>query len=199
MKKVTAFLSALMVSATILTVPTQAETAFDENVDYMSVMVVSATIGDMETGRAAEQARNAKIEALGSGYTMISFDDLFLLSKIIYAEAGSAWLPMDWKMCVGEVVLNRVASPEFPNTIAEVLAQPGQYYGQNSSYFNRLLPSETCVIAAQQLLEGQRIMNDETVVFQANFTQGSGIHTALYDGALGWTYFCHSARPWIYA
>jgi spore germination cell wall hydrolase CwlJ-like protein len=198
MKKATAFISALMVSATILSVPTQADAAFDEDVDYMSVMIVAATTGDIEAGRAAEQARNAKIAELGTNHMTIAFDDLFLLSKIIYAEAGSAWLSMDWKMCVGEVVLNRVASPEFPNTIAEVLAQPGQYYGSNSSYFNRLLPSEVCVVAAQRLLEGERVMNDETVVFQANFTQGGGIHTALYDSALGWTYFCHSARPWIY-
>ena len=42
-------------------------------------------------------------------------------------EAGSAWLSMEWKMAVGEVLLNRVASPEFPDTLAGCAFQPGQY------------------------------------------------------------------------
>lgn len=39
-----------------------------------------------------------------------SESDLMLLAKVIYAEAGSDFLSDEWKMCVGEVVLNRVAS-----------------------------------------------------------------------------------------
>lgn len=128
----------------------------------------------------------------------ISYDDLNLLSKIMYAEAGSEWLSDEWKMCVGEVVLNRVASPEFPNTLAAVLAQPGQYYGANSSYFRNLQPSARCVELAARLLDGERVLNNPAVVFQANFRQGSGVHTRLYDSKLGYTYFCYSSHPELY-
>jgi N-acetylmuramoyl-L-alanine amidase len=114
---------------------------YDPEIDYMAIMIDSAVKGDYETGLAAETSRNEKIEATGSDYAKVSFEDLYLLSKIIYAEAGSGWLSDEWKMCVGEVVLNRVASPEFPNTVREVLEQPGQYYGENSSYFNNLRPT----------------------------------------------------------
>ena len=95
-------------------------------------------------------------------------------------------------MCVGEVVLNRVASPEFPNTIPEVVYQPGQYYGSNSRYFEELRPDARCVGLAKRLLEGERALDDSSVVFQPNFQQGSGVHTALYDKYLGWTYFRYS-------
>lgn len=166
--------------------------------DYLEEMVWAAVEGDYETGEAAAAARNEKIETFELDYEPIEFEDLYLLSKIMYAEAGSVWLSDEWKMCVGEVVLNRVASPEFENTIKDVLEQPGQYYGKNSSYFNRLRPSERCVRLAIRLLEGERVLNDPSVVFQANFRQGGGVHTKFVDSQLGATYFCFSIRPHLY-
>ena len=40
----------------------------------------------------------------------------------------------------GGARMNRVASPEFPDTVAAVLAQPGQYYGPHSRYFQSIRP-----------------------------------------------------------
>ena len=182
----------------VLSFGAMAQAAYDPNVDYSEQMEIAAAVGDYTSGNAAEASRNEKITELGTGDAAISFNDLMLLSKIIYAEAGSGWLSDEWKMCVGEVVLNRVASPEFPDTIAGVLEQPGQYYGKNSRYFNNLIPNERCVKAAMRLLHGERLM-EPAVVFQANFKQGSGTHTACYDKQLGWTYFCFSSKPELYA
>ena len=120
-----------------------------------------------------------------------------LLAKVIYAEAGSEFLSDEWKMCVGEVVLNRVASPEFPNTIYDVVYQQGQYQGARSGYIASLTPSERCIDIAKRLLNGERIM-EPSVVFQANFKQGSGVYKALYDSHLGWTYFCYSTNMSLY-
>lgn len=172
--------------------------AYDPDVDYLDVMIDAAASGDLQAGYAAEAARREKIEALGLDSTDISFDDLYLLSKIIYAEAGSEWLSDEWKMCVGEVVLNRVASPEFPDTIEDVIYQSGQYYSRSSTYFANLRPSERCVDIAVDLLMGERYLNDSSVVFQANFVQGSGICQHFYDRYLGSTYFCYSSKPWLY-
>ena len=170
----------------------------DPNHDYMEDMIAACAAGYTAAGERAAWARNMKIDAFHLPYDKLDFEDLYLLSKIIYAEAGSYWLSDEWKMCVGEVVLNRVASPEFPDTIREVLEQPGQYYGKNSAYFNSLIPSERCVRLAVRILEGERVLNDATVVFQANFKQGSGTHTMLYDRDLGYTYFCFTNYPYLY-
>lgn len=165
-------------------------TEYDPSTDYMAAMEAAAVAGDAEAGQAAEGARNAKISDTGIPATVVAWEDLYLLSKIIYAEAGSDWLSDDWKMSVGEVLLNRVAHSDFPGTIREVVYQPGQYYGAQSRYFENLRPDGRCVGLAKRLLEGERVLCDPAVVFQANFRQGQGVHTALHDKYLGWTYFC---------
>ena len=168
-----------------------------DNVDYSEIMIISAINGDVVTGTQAEQDRNAKIDKQGLSYPKIKFNDLFLVSKIMTAEAGSYWLSDEWKMAVGEVLLNCVASPEFPNTIEECLYQPGQYYPKNSSYFKKLLPWERETRLAWRLLEGERYL-EPSVVFQANFAQGGGTFKSFYDRYLGRTYFCYSTKPGLY-
>ena len=168
-----------------------------DNVDYSEIMIISAINGDTVTGTQAEQNRNAKIDEQGLSYSKIKFNDLFLVSKIMTAEAGSYWLSDEWKMAVGEVLLNRVASPEFPNTIEECIYQSGQYYPKSSSYFKKLLPWERETRLAWRLLEGERHL-ESSVVFQANFTQGGGTFKSFYDKYLGWTYFCYSTKPELY-
>lgn len=168
-----------------------------DNTNYSEIMIASAINGDVVTGTQAEQDRNVKIDKQGLSYPKIKFNDLFLVSKIMTAEAGSYWLSDEWKMAVGEVLLNRVASPEFPNTVEECIYQPGQYYSKNSSYFKKLLPWERETRLAWRLLEGERHLKP-SVVFQANFTQGSGIFKSFYDKYLGWTYICYSSRPELY-
>ena len=190
--------SLLAVVLALLLLPVEAKAAFEPDTDYMTLMMQAAEAGDEAAGLAAEQSRAEKIAALGLNNIEISFEELNLLSKIIHAEAGSAWLDMEWKMSVGEVVLNRVSSPEFPDTMREVLEQPGQYYGKNSRYFNSLKPSAASVEAAKRLLAGERVIGDPAVVFQANGRQGSGVFRELRDEYLGSTYLCYSNHMELY-
>lgn len=171
---------------------------FSLGVDYSTQMKQCCVSGNVAAGREAETKRNRKIKALGLSYAEISFDDLYELSKIITAEAGSSWLPLEWKMMVGEVVLNRAASVEFPNTIYEVIHQRGQYSSANTSYFSNLKPFDDCVTAAMRLLSGERLINDGSVVFQSGERQGSGTYLELYDSYYGYTYLCYSNHPELY-
>lgn len=109
-------------------------------------------------------------------------DDIYDLSHLICGEAeGYGW---DMKISVGSVVLNRVADDRFPDTIAEVIFQPGQYSCTWDGNFYRE-PSEETIEAAEYLLEhGSQI--DESVVWQAEFPQGNG----TYD-QIGNMYFCY--------
>ncbi len=104
MKKWITILPVFVVMVVLL--GSRAYAAYDPDVDYTSIMIEAATEGDYEKGYDAQDARDEKIELLGLEYEKFSFDDLMLLSKIIYAEAGCEWLSDEWKMCVGEVVLN---------------------------------------------------------------------------------------------
>lgn len=166
--------------------------------DYMSFMRECCLTGDVSAGREAAFKRNAKIAALNLDMPEVSFDDLNELSKVITIEAGSSWIPADWKMMVGEVVLNRAASAEYPDTITEVIHQKGQYANANTRCFENLIPSDDCVDAACRLLAGERIINDASVVFQSSRRQGSGTYLELYDKYAGYTYLCYSGHPELY-
>ena len=86
----------------------------------------------------------------------VSADDLSLLAAIIYCEAGNQ--PWDGKVAVGAVVLNRVASSLFPNTIYDVIYQSGQFTPASSGALANALANgvpDECVQAAQAALNGE--------------------------------------------
>ena len=176
----------------------QSSAGFSPDTDYLSIMADSCLSGDHTAGREAAESRNKKIDALSLDLNKIDYDDLHELSKIITSEAGSSWLPYEWKLRVGEVVLNRVASPEFPDSVYAVIHQKGQYAGANGQRFANLVPSEDCVQAAAALLSGERLMNKPSVVFQGSSKCGSGVYLAMYDPYYGYTYLCYSSHPALY-
>ncbi|MGN0982879.1 MAG: cell wall hydrolase [Candidatus Limivicinus sp.] len=163
---------------------------------YLEEMGKAAVAGDIKAGRQAEQYRNEIIDQKGSGEAKIGFDDLYLLAKLICAEAGSDWLSDDFRLCVGEVVLNRVDSPEFPNTISEVVYQKGQYASAGTAAFTSLVPNQACVDAALRLMQGERLMAP-SVVFQSDHEQGE-IFSMYTDRRLGTTFFCVSPNQDLY-
>ena len=52
---------------------------------------------------------------------------LDILAKVVTHEADPQWCEWEHSVAVAVVVLNRVASPYFPNTVRDVVAAPGQY------------------------------------------------------------------------
>ena len=52
-------------------------------------------------------------------------EDRYLLANLIYAEAGNQ--PYDGQVAVGSVVINRVLSSVFPNTVSGVIYQHKQF------------------------------------------------------------------------
>lgn len=95
----------------------------------------------------------------GSGYIIsgeqfYSAESVYWLSRIISAESRGE--PLEGKIGVGAVVLNRVASPLFPNTIYGVIFDD-QYAVQfeptaNGTIFDT--PTEESIIAAKLCLDG---------------------------------------------
>lgn len=82
------------------------------------------------------------------------YDDVLLLAKLIQAEGEGE--PMIGKVAVGAVVVNRVQNPNFPNTISEVIFEPGQFESvTNNRIFNIENIDEECMISALKALEGE--------------------------------------------
>ncbi|MEY8391729.1 cell wall hydrolase [Lachnospiraceae bacterium 45-W7] len=81
--------------------------------------------------------------------------DTALLAALIQCEAGGE--SYEGKVAVGSVVMNRVYSSHFPNTVAGVIYQGGQFSPVASGRFASVLASganASCTQAAQEVLGG---------------------------------------------
>lgn len=90
--------------------------------------------------------------AIKPGSAFYNQDDLFWLSRVITAESGNQ--PLKGKMAVGNVVMNRVASPIYPNTVQGVLAQKNQFSTYKGGRLAKRTPNASSVIAAKLVLDG---------------------------------------------
>jgi len=78
-------------------------------------------------------------------------DELYLMARMISAEARGE--PFVGQVAVGAVILNRVESPQFPNTIAEVLYQPGAFSALLDGQFDQPI-ADSAWRAAREALGG---------------------------------------------
>ena len=79
--------------------------------------------------------------------------DLQLLARAINGEArGESY---EGQVAVGAVILNRVKHPDFPNTIAGVIYQPGAFTAVSDGQINTPIDESSSVFkAAQDALNG---------------------------------------------
>lgn len=89
--------------------------------------------------------------ALGMSLSSQSSNDLYLLAKCIYAEARGE--PYEGQVAVGAVILNRVESSKFPNTIYGVIYQPYAFTCVSDGQIN-MEPNQTAYNAARDALNG---------------------------------------------
>lgn len=113
---------------------------------------------------------------------------LDIVARVVMGEAGNC--PWMHQVAVAAVVVNRVHSPYFPDTVREVVASPGQYTTLYLSGFDKT--SRQCYEAAKKALDGESGVPDD-VIWQAEFRQGtevwweSVVDTGWYKST---TYFC---------
>lgn len=107
--------------------------------------------------------------------------DLDLLAALVWAEAGDQPIPEG--LCyVCDVVLNRVDSPAWPNTIADVIYQPGQFSVVNNGALNRAFGNvpQVCYDAVQSQLAGR--LNYDIIYFSMGYNA---------NGTLAFTHGTH--------
>ena len=99
-------------------------------------------------------------KSLESGPSYYDADDLYWLSRIISAEAAGESLL--GQIAVGNVVLNRVESRQYPNTVYGVIFDRvgGTQFSPVSMGTIYKAPTESSIIAAKICLEGYSLSND---------------------------------------
>ena len=143
---------------------------------YVSADYVKVKLGTTDAVSMEElEAQQAKKEsATQNAATSASSSDVTLLAAIIYCEAGSECY--EGKVAVGAVVLNRVHSSSFANSISGVIYQRGQFGPASNGTLARVLASgsisSSCRQAAADALAGSDPTGGKLFFHRANGRAG---------------------------
>ncbi|MBO6148734.1 MAG: cell wall hydrolase, partial [Lachnospiraceae bacterium] len=88
---------------------------------------------------AATVAKTPAPDAAAHTTAGLSPADFMAICKVVEAEAGHQ--PVHGRSMVANVILNRVKSPAFPNSVSGVLTAPGQFTVVRSSRYANAVPS----------------------------------------------------------
>ncbi|MEA4831066.1 MAG: cell wall hydrolase [Oscillospiraceae bacterium] len=87
------------------------------------------------------------------GSICISEDELRMLYCVVQREVDN--LGLEHKRIIAEVIINRVKSDKFPNTVSDVLHQKKQYPTIINFYNTTFVPDETTIQAVNDVINGR--------------------------------------------
>ena len=119
--------------------------------------------------------------------TTNSSSDLGLLSRLVYAESRGE--PYTGQVAVASVVLNRVKSSSFPNSVAGVIYQSGAFSVVSDGQIN-LSPNATAKKAAQDAINGWDPTYGAIYYFNPNTATSSWIWSRPLTVVIGNHRFC---------
>lgn len=123
--------------------------------------------------------------AQGGGQT----SDIQLLARAINGEArGEGY---EGQVAVGAVILNRVKHPDFPNTIAGVIYEPGAFTAVSDGQINHPINETSTVYkAAQDAMNGWDPTNGCVYYFNPNTATNKWIWSKTIVKTIGKHHFC---------
>ena len=142
---------------------------------------------DGRVGKATAAALGVTLTSptSSSSSTIVSADQK-LLAKLVYAEArGESY---KGQVAVAAVVLNRVSSSSFPNTISGVIYQTGAFSCVSNGSINNT-PNDTAVRAAFDAMNGWDPTNGCLYYYNPGKTSDSWIRTRTVVTVIGNHYF----------
>ena len=132
----------------------------------------------------------ARLELRGARAARAEYprEDLYWLARIISAEIRGE--PLEGQIAVGNVVLNRVGSERYPDTIKEVIfdRNHGVQFEpvENGTVYDE--PAANSVLAAKLVLEGANVVGESLYFFAPALSAGSWIvNNCTYYTTIG----CH--------
>ena len=118
--------------------------------------------------------------------------DYNVLLRIVQAEAGGC--DMKGKILVANVILNRVESDEFPDTITDVVYEKRQFSPVSNGSINRCKVEEETVEAVDRALAGEDY--SEGALYFMNRRASSGSNVRWFDTHLDYL-FQHGAHEFF--
>ena len=128
--------------------------------------------------KAAKEKAAKKLAATKNKKTKSTVSERKLLAALIYCEAGNQ--PHKGKVAVGAVVLNRMKSKSYPNTMKKVIYQRVQFGPAITGKLDRVLAAnqipKACYKAADDALAGENPVGDALYFGCGNYGKKIGDH-----------------------
>ena len=103
--------------------------------------------------------------------------DFETLARLVWLEARGE--PFEGQVAVVEVVLNRILSPSFPDTVEEVVYQTGPVQFSPAKYIPTTTPTETQYEAVETALHAAEPITDADVVYFSTEAQNSRVFAVI--------------------
>ena len=143
------------------------------NSEYVNVRFHIDEAESMEVIKAREREEEERKRKENRGAVSADADELRLLGALIYCEAGNQ--SYEGMVGVGAVVMNRVKSGAYPNTIHAVIYASGQFTpamtGKVARVYEGSVP-EACMQAAQAAINGETTVGGATYFRRAGKREG---------------------------
>jgi N-acetylmuramoyl-L-alanine amidase len=153
---------------------------------YAPVRVLAKAFGDTAWWGAAMRTvyvstKNA--QPIAPAEQFYREEDVYWLARIIFAEARGE--PFTGKVAVGNVIMNRIKSPAFPNTVKTVVFDKtgGVQFTpvSNGAIYNT--PSAECITAAKAALDGANPVGDS--LYFSSTARCWAARSRPYSGTVG--------------
>lgn len=178
-------ITALLLMAVAFCLCTCAEREPEPRPDYLQMMLDAAHDGRVDFGRGMERLRG--ISPGEDGY--ISFDELYLLSRYITKVFANPRYSDQLRLSAGEVVLNRMSSPDYPDDMPSVIFGEGMFPEISVEELNECrYPTRASVKTALRLLQGERVLEDDVLIL--TYDPSGEIYATFCDELLGNLYLC---------
>ncbi|MED0668641.1 cell wall hydrolase [Aneurinibacillus aneurinilyticus] len=134
----------------------------------------------LSTQQAASKLSAQSKDTENSGYKQ---EELYWLYQLTEAEAGGE--PYEGKIAVAASVLNRVHSPEWPNTLKAVIFQVDTFNGKRYHQYSPVLdkriynvqPSKETIAAVQEALHGKDPSQSALVFYNPDKTDNQWVRS----------------------
>ena len=148
-------------------------------------LTIDGKVGPTTAAKMGLTFSSSSSTTSSSSATIISADHR-LLSKLVYGEArGETY---KGQVAVAAVVLNRVGSSKFPNTVSGVVYQSGAFSCVSNGSINNT-PNSSCIRAAKDALNGWDPSGGALYFYNPAGTNDTWIRTRTVVVVIGRHYF----------
>lgn len=134
--------------------------------NYAHIAVIRECVRMIESIKVVVAAISLSASMASQTVSLPQITDLDLVARVVMSEAGG--LDYTAKLGVAACIMNRVESPDYPNTIYEVVYQPNQFWTGNNGK-----PTEECYQAAREIMETNPFPED-LFWFRINYPHSFG-------------------------